>query len=134
MRAEIKRLHQEIGKTTIYVTHDQIEAMTLADRIVLLRDGQIEQSGAPLDLFERPETRFVAGFLGSPQMNFIPCTLERHDSGVVAAFSDGRQLPLGGNRTNGWEAMAGRRVLFGVRPEHMVRAIDAGADRTDLAP
>ena len=76
MRAEIKRLHQELGKTTVYVTHDQIEAMTLADRIVLLKDGVIEQQGAPLDLFERPATRFVAGFLGSPQMNFVPCRLE----------------------------------------------------------
>src|SRR3990170_5034399 len=68
MRVEIKRLHQELGRTMIYVTHDQIEAMTLADRIVLLRDGQIEQAGAPLDLFERPATKYVAGFLGSPSM------------------------------------------------------------------
>ena len=75
MRAEIKRLHQELGKTMIYVTHDQVEAMTLADRIVLLRDGMIEQEGAPLDLFERPKTRFVAGFLGSPSTNFIPARL-----------------------------------------------------------
>ena len=75
MRGEIKRLHQELGKTMIYVTHDQIEAMTLADRIVLLRDGKIEQQGAPLDLYERPATRFVAGFLGSPSMNFIPARI-----------------------------------------------------------
>ena len=91
MRAEIKRLHQEIGKTTIYVTHDQVEAMTLADRIVLLKDGVIEQQGAPLELFERPATKFVAGFLGSPSMNFVPCRLERRagvptaDSATVAA-------------------------------------------------
>src|SRR5918993_1911368 len=90
MRAEIKRLHQEIGKTTIYVTHDQIEAMTLADRIVLLREGGIEQQGAPLDLFERPATRFVAGFLGSPAMNFVPCRLEARDGGGGLAFDDGR--------------------------------------------
>ena len=134
MRAEIKRLHQEIGKTTIYVTHDQIEAMTLADRIVLLRDGRIEQSGAPLDLFERPETRFVAGFLGSPQMNSIPCTLERDGSGIAAVFSDGRKLPLANAGTIGAEALAGRGLIFGVRPEHMIRAIDAGADRANLAP
>ena len=134
MRAEIKRLHQEIGKTTIYVTHDQIEAMTLADRIVLLRDGRIEQSGAPLDLFERPETRFVAGFLGSPQMNFIPCTLERDGSGIAAVFSDGRKLPLANTGTIGGEALARRGFIFGVRPEHMIRAIDAGANRANLAP
>ena len=71
MRSEIKRLHQELGKTMVYVTHDQVEAMTLADRIVLLKDGLIEQEGAPLELFERPRTRFVAGFLGSPAMNFL---------------------------------------------------------------
>ena len=77
MRGEIKRLHQEVATTMIYVTHDQVEAMTLADRIVLLRDGVIEQQGAPLDLFERPATLFVAGFLGSPRMNFIKGKLER---------------------------------------------------------
>ena len=75
MRGEIKRLHQEIATTMIYVTHDQIEAMTLADRIVLMRDGVIEQQGAPLDLFERPASTFVAGFLGSPRMSFLPGTL-----------------------------------------------------------
>ena len=75
MRGEIKRLHQGLGKTMIYVTHDQIEAMTLADRIVLMRDGPDRAAGAPLDLFERPATRFVAGFLGSPQINFVPCRL-----------------------------------------------------------
>ena len=77
MRGEIKRLHQEIATTMIYVTHDQVEAMTLADRIVLLRDGVIEQQGAPLDLFEQPATLFVAGFLGSPRMNFLKGRLER---------------------------------------------------------
>jgi multiple sugar transport system ATP-binding protein len=84
MRAEIKRLHQELGKTMIYVTHDQIEAMTLADRIVLLREGKIEQQGAPLELFERPATRYVAGFLGSPAMNFVPAKIGvRHDQREV---------------------------------------------------
>jgi multiple sugar transport system ATP-binding protein len=112
MRAEIKRLHREIGKTTVYVTHDQIEAMTLADRIVLLRDGVIEQAGAPLDLFERPRTRFVAGFLGSPRMNFIPC---RVANGAVV-FGDGRTLPMPG------PAPEGRDLIFGIRPEHMSRA------------
>ena len=88
MRVEIKRLHQEIATTIIYVTHDQIEAMTLADRIVLLRDGVIEQQGSPLDLFERPATRFVAGFLGSPRMNFVPARLDAVD-GVPALVLDG---------------------------------------------
>ena len=86
MRSEIKRLHQELGKTMVYVTHDQVEAMTLADRIVLLKDGLIEQQGAPLELFERPRSRFVAGFLGSPAMNFLPATLEGCGRGARGAL------------------------------------------------
>ena len=85
MRGEIKRLHLELGKTMIYVTHDQIEAMTMADRIVLLRDGKIEQQGSPLDLYERPATRYVAGFLGSPAMNFVDAELVRADAGWLCA-------------------------------------------------
>src|SRR4029077_6590048 len=95
MRGEIKRLHQEIATTMIYVTHDQIEAMTLADRIVLMRDGAIEQQGAPLDLFERPATRFVAGFLGSPQMSFLRGKLVRDGAGDrIRLDGDGSALPL----------------------------------------
>src|SRR5215472_6053299 len=82
MRGEIKRLHQEISTTMIYVTHDQIEAMTLADRIVLMRDGVIEQQGAPLAMFEQPANLFVAGFLGSPQMNFLHGRLAGNGSGL----------------------------------------------------
>ena len=114
MRVEIKRLHQELGRTMIYVTHDQIEAMTLADRIVLLRDGVIEQQGAPLDLFERPANRFVAGFLGSPKMNFLTATLE--DKSVILA--DGRVLPLAGKR----ELQPRRAVILGIRPQHIALA------------
>jgi multiple sugar transport system ATP-binding protein len=123
MRGEIKRLHQEIATTMIYVTHDQIEAMTLADRIVLMRDGRIEQQGAPLDLFERPATRFVGGFLGSPQMNFLPGILE-HDPGGDAVRLDGDagMLPLPRGRIKD-AAGDGRRVILGLRPEHMTRAI-----------
>src|SRR5271154_5936570 len=86
MRGEIKRLHQEVATTMIYVTHDQVEAMTLADRIVLLRDGVIEQQGAPLDLFEKPATLFVAGFLGSPKMNFLNGSLQSSGDGVAVAL------------------------------------------------
>ncbi|UOM34376.1 ABC transporter ATP-binding protein [Acuticoccus sp. I52.16.1] len=116
MRAEIKRLHGEIGKTTIYVTHDQIEAMTLADRIVLLRDGRIEQQGPPLELFERPKTRFVAGFLGSPQMNFLPVTLE----GDAIRLADGQILPCPPQANGATGAM-----VLGIRPEHLSRAGEA---------
>jgi multiple sugar transport system ATP-binding protein len=138
MRAEIKRLHQELGKTTVYVTHDQIEAMTLANRIVLMRDGLIEQAGAPLDLFERPATRFVAGFLGSPQMNFVPCRLEAEGGTARLVFSDARTLAFGPPRSAALAAWAGRDVVLGVRPEHMTRLDPRGtAGDTDprrLAP
>jgi multiple sugar transport system ATP-binding protein len=111
MRVEIKRLHQELRRTMIYVTHDQIEAMTLADRIVLLRDGSIEQLGTPLDLFERPASHFVAGFLGSPKMNFLPATL----NGNTATLSDGTKLALVGKR-NG---KAKQPVILGIRPQNI---------------
>ena len=114
MRVEIKRLHQELKRTMVYVTHDQIEAMTLADRIVLLRDGVIEQQGAPLDLFDRPKNRFVAGFLGSPKMNFIPATL----TGNSAKLEDGTIFKITGPQGNGL-------ILLGIRPQHIVRAAKA---------
>src|SRR5919106_6169253 len=131
MRSEIKRLHQELGKTMVYVTHDQVEAMTLADRIVLLKDGLIEQEGAPLDLFERPRTRFVAGFLGSPAMNFLRATLE--GSGQALAVRCGEAvLRIPAARADGLAARAGQEVVFGVRPEHISRA--HGPARAGLAP
>src|SRR3954454_17443095 len=78
MRTEIKRVHQKVKTTTVYVTHDQVEAMTLADRVVVMNNGRIEQIGTPQELYHHPRTRFVAGFIGSPAMNFLPCTLERN--------------------------------------------------------
>ena len=119
MRSEIKRLHQELGTTMIYVTHDQIEAMTLADRIVLLKDGLIEQVGAPLDLYERPATRFVAGFLGSPKMNFIAAELAK-DGSAALRFPDGAVVPLHG-RPSVPPELQGRAVTFGIRPQHFSR-------------
>jgi multiple sugar transport system ATP-binding protein len=119
MRGEIKRLHQEIDTTMIYVTHDQIEAMTLADRIVLMRDGVIEQQGAPLELFERPANRFVAGFLGSPKMNFIPAKLARDGSDRIV-LRDGASLTLPRGRLS--TKAAPTNILLGLRPEHVSRA------------
>src|SRR5262245_44233349 len=118
MRSEIKRLHQEIGATMIYVTHDQIEAMTLADRIVLLKDGQIEQQGSPLDLFERPATRFVAGFLGSPKMNFVPAKLVESADGLGLELGNGKGIPLPANSHSRYGAAVGREIILGIRPEH----------------
>ncbi len=119
MRGEIKRLHLEIGTTMIYVTHDQIEAMTLADRIVLMRDGRIEQQGSPLDLFERPASRFVAGFLGSPKMNFLDGEVARRLEGDALRLADGTVLPLPTGRLDG---LAQGPVVVGIRPEHVTRA------------
>jgi multiple sugar transport system ATP-binding protein len=121
MRGEIKRLHREIGKTMIYVTHDQIEAMTLADRIVLLKDGLIEQVGTPLDLFERPATRFVAGFLGSPQMNFIPGELAGGVAQLAMRLDGDKALPLPETRSGSLAAAIGRKLVLGIRPEHISR-------------
>ena len=132
MRSEIKRLHQELGTTMIYVTHDQIEAMTLADRIVLLNEGRIEQQGAPLELFERPATRFVAGFLGSPAMNFVPATLSGTDDGLALQFDDGRSLALPATRQDRYAGRVGQRLVVGIRPEHLEK--DRGGEpRAGLA-
>ncbi|RJG40349.1 sn-glycerol-3-phosphate ABC transporter ATP-binding protein UgpC [Mesorhizobium sp. DCY119] len=111
MRTEIKALHQRLRSTIIYVTHDQIEAMTMADRIVVMQSGEIEQEGAPLDLYDRPANAFVAGFLGSPAMNFID---GRIDAGAVVA-ADGTRLPISSEVT----IEDGRLVTWGLRPEHV---------------
>jgi multiple sugar transport system ATP-binding protein len=115
MREEIKRLHEKLGKTFIYVTHDQIEAMTLAQRIILLRDGEIEQAGAPLDLFERPNNTYVAGFLGSPTMNFVEVTVK--DGSMV--LPDGQALSVNGAIRDG-------AYTWGVRPEHFSQSDEGG--------
>ncbi len=112
MRTEIRDLHNRLGATTLYVTHDQIEAMTMADRIVVLHRGLVEQVGSPLELYDRPANRFVAGFIGSPAMNFLSGTLEAGTGGVVANVN-GWQLPIA---VPGLEA--GRAVTVGIRPEH----------------
>ena len=110
MRTEIRELHQRLKTTTVYVTHDQIEAMTMADRIVVLQGGRIEQVGAPLDLYDQPANTFVAGFIGSPAMNILPGLVE--SGGVRVA---GALLPL----PKGMKAAAGREVRYGIRPEHL---------------
>ncbi|TCU07779.1 ABC transporter ATP-binding protein [Rhizobium sullae] len=114
MRVEIKELHQRLKTTTIYVTHDQIEAMTMADKIVVMRDGRVEQIGAPLDLYDRPANVFVAGFIGSPSMNFVPGRLST-ESGRLAFVSDkGTVLPVPEGTPS-----HGEPVLYGIRPEHI---------------
>jgi multiple sugar transport system ATP-binding protein len=115
MRTEIKALHQRLRTTSVYVTHDQVEAMTLADRIVVLHDGRVEQIGSPLELYDHPANLFVAGFIGSPAMNFIPGTLRRDGDRAAVQAKDGALLPLDG-RAPGQD---GQEVIYGVRPEHL---------------
>jgi multiple sugar transport system ATP-binding protein len=114
MRTEIKELHQRLKTTSVYVTHDQIEAMTMADRIVVMHDGVVEQVGDPLGLYDNPANLFVAGFIGSPAMNFIDATIRRNGSASAVA-ADGTRLPLpptAGGRD-------GQSVVYGIRPEHL---------------
>ncbi|MDG4901828.1 MAG: sn-glycerol-3-phosphate ABC transporter ATP-binding protein UgpC [Mesorhizobium sp.] len=113
MRTEIKKLHAKVKSTVIYVTHDQVEAMTLADRIVIMRDGNIEQVGTPDEVFQRPATRFVAGFIGSPPMNLQEATV---DDGKIV-FSGGQSLPLPGRFKA--KVNAGDKVVFGLRPDDL---------------
>ncbi len=115
MRAEIKELQQRLKTTTVYVTHDQIEAMTMADKIVIMRSGHVEQLGSPLDLYDRPENLFVAGFLGSPAMNFVSGTVA--DGAVVSA--SGMRWPLPAALAAAKGMTPGRRVIYGIRPEHL---------------
>jgi multiple sugar transport system ATP-binding protein len=122
MRTEIKELHQRLRTTSIYVTHDQIEAMTMADRIVVMRDGLVEQSGDPLELYDNPVNTFVAGFIGSPAMNMVPGTARVAGAQAVVEFGDGVRLPL----PRGARADEGQPVLYGMRPEHCALADDAG--------
>jgi multiple sugar transport system ATP-binding protein len=114
MRAEIRELHQRLHTTTIYVTHDQIEAMTMADKIVVMQGGHVEQIGAPLDLYDRPANLFVAGFIGSPAMNMLPGQVEpggfRAEAGGV--------WPLPGRMNGAVNGVTGRRAVYGIRPEH----------------
>ncbi|MBN8959287.1 MAG: sn-glycerol-3-phosphate ABC transporter ATP-binding protein UgpC, partial [Rhizobiales bacterium] len=119
MRTEIKRVHQKVRTTTVYVTHDQIEAMTLADRVVVMNRGKIEQIGAPNDLYHKPATRFVAGFIGSPAMNFIPCKLEQAGDGLQVRLSDTIAFTVPSDRNERYKPYVGKdALLFGLRPEH----------------
>ena len=120
MRGEITGLHRRLGATMIYVTHDQVEAMTMADKIVVLRAGNIEQVGTPLDLYNRPDNKFVAGFIGSPQMNFVPVTAGHGDNIVT---DHGATFAM---RTESKPA-SGTALTLGVRPEHLTLEATQGA-------
>jgi multiple sugar transport system ATP-binding protein len=121
VRIDIRRLHDELGATSIYVTHDQVEAMTLADVLVVLDKGRVQQIGAPLEIYRRPVNRFVAGFLGSPGMNFLPGRIDGHR----VVLGDGIEIPLGEDDARHEH---GREVVLGVRP-HDLRTRDDGSLR-----
>ncbi|MCG6204151.1 sn-glycerol-3-phosphate ABC transporter ATP-binding protein UgpC [Rhodopseudomonas sp. HC1] len=129
MRFEIKRVHQKVRTTTVYVTHDQVEAMTLADRVVVMNKGRIEQVGTPTELYHRPATRFVAGFIGSPAMNFIPCTLEDDAGRLQIRLSDTLAMPVPAQRAAHYRGLAqDKKLQLGIRPEHITDA------RAELPP
>ncbi|HLU73633.1 MAG TPA: sn-glycerol-3-phosphate ABC transporter ATP-binding protein UgpC [Nonomuraea sp.] len=128
MRASLNQMHERLGVTTVYVTHDQVEAMTLGDRVCVLRDGLLQQVDTPQNLFDRPVNLFVAGFMGSPSMNFVEAELVR-DGGVSVAFA-GYRLPIPDSTFNdkpGLEQYLGKKVILGIRPSDFEDAASAGA-------
>ena len=122
MRTEIKKLHRRVATTIVYVTHDQVEAMTLADRIVVMRGGVIEQVGTPEEVYNHPATTFVAGFIGSPMMNFVRCRVDRSESSAAIVLTDGSRLPIHPARLAALRD--GDVVTAGIRPEHFSLARD----------
>jgi multiple sugar transport system ATP-binding protein len=123
MRIEIKKVHQKVRTTTVYVTHDQVEAMTLADRVVVMNKGKIEQIGTPNELYHKPATRFVAGFIGSPAMNFIPCRLEDVGGTLQIRLTDRIAFALPPARAARYNALPRtEKLLLGIRPEHLTES------------
>jgi multiple sugar transport system ATP-binding protein len=125
MRTEIKKLHQNLGTTIVYVTHDQIEAMTLADRIAVMKDGIVQQFGTPQEIYDNPANQFVAGFMGSPAMNFIPVRLSGADGAIAVEVADanGKIAHLPVPRSDKLQGMAGREVILGLRPEKITEPL-----------
>jgi multiple sugar transport system ATP-binding protein len=119
MRAELLDLHQKLKTTSIYVTHDQVEAMTMGDRLVVMNQGRIQQLDTPQNLYDHPVNRFVAGFIGSPPMNFIECRLSREE-GRLHAKTDSLDFRIPASRVGKLEPYFGREVILGIRPEHIL--------------
>jgi len=126
MRIEIKRVHQMVKTTTVYVTHDQVEAMTLADRVVVMNNGLIEQIAKPQELYHRPKTRFVAGFIGSPAMNFMRCRVEQNGSELRVRLSATISLAVPASHAKRFRSLAGEELIFGLRPEHITEPRRSG--------
>src|SRR5713101_3739420 len=130
MRVELKRLHERLETTAIYVTHDQVEAMTLGDRVVVMKDGWIQQVGEPLELYGKPANRFVAGFIGSPSMNFIPAATTE-TNGALYAEANGIRIKIPAARAANLKALKGQMVTLGVRPEDL--RVGSTSDSSDLS-
>ncbi|MBK1793106.1 sn-glycerol-3-phosphate ABC transporter ATP-binding protein UgpC [Devosia sp. WQ 349] len=133
MRIEIAKLHQQLGATMIYVTHDQVEAMTLADRIVVLRAGRIEQEGSPIELYDNPDNVFVAGFIGSPRMNFLGGTVSEIAGDVLRVALGGFDRSSITVRQRSGKAALGQKVTIGIRPEHFCAVEESGERLTATA-
>jgi multiple sugar transport system ATP-binding protein len=139
LRAEIAALRRRAGAVMIYVTHDQAEAMALADRVAIMKDGALQQTAAPMELYRRPANRFVAGFMGSPPMNFFQGTLARQNGSVVFQAGRDHQLAvaLAGGLAPAWQARVGHAVTLGLRPEHIGEAgggpVAAAVERVEAA-
>ncbi|MQR01463.1 ABC transporter ATP-binding protein [Glaciimonas soli] len=140
MRAEIKLMHQRLGSTIVYVTHDQIEAMTLGDRIAVMKDGVVQQFGSPQEIYDNPQNLFVAGFIGSPSMNFMRGKLVKHDNGngggMAFTLEHGGEtallpLPKAQANTPAIAAWLDREVVLGIRPEHLTDALSARGSESD---
>jgi multiple sugar transport system ATP-binding protein len=119
MRTEIKQLHRRLGNTVVYVTHDQVEAMTLADRVCVMHQGRIEQMAPPIELYEKPANTFVASFIGAPAMNFLPIRVEDGIEGPALLLRDGARIALADERRPWLHRWRGRELTLGVRPEHI---------------
>src|SRR6184192_2207951 len=130
MRVELKKLHERLGTTAIYVTHDQVEAMTLGDRVVVMRDGRVQQVGDPLELYNQPANRFVAGFIGSPAMNFASVRIAAENGGLWAT-GDGIRLKIPAAMSNRLGAQTGKAVTFGIRPEDL--RVANGSDPAEMS-
>jgi len=134
VRSEIKQLHQRLGTTIVYVTHDQIEAMTLGDRIAVMKDGEVKQFGTPQQIYDEPANMYVAGFIGSPPMNFIPCTLAEIDGRAAVTVDSGsgsHTLRLG-PLSEAQRAFVGKSIVLGIRPEQLTDPASAHSDNPDL--
>ena len=132
MRSEIKELHQRVGTTIVYVTHDQIEAMTLADVIAVMKDGEVHQFGTPQDIYDNPSSQFVAGFMGSPSMNFVPCELQKQGDDYELLLESAANVVSLSVRQDiiGLSRYAGRKVVLGIRPEQITQVSE---DKPDSA-